>query len=295
MVNISGFTIVRHGEKFNYPYLESIQSLLPLVDEMIINVGYGEDSTLLNIQKLQATHPLGQKIRIFESDWQLDNPIKRRDGLILSEQTNLALQKCVNDWCFYLQADEVLHENDVAHFLVNEWPAIRENTQAEAVVFPYLHFYGNYNTVQKTRSAYRREVRLVRRSQGATSIGDAQSFRMPEGRKPNAVLATLRILHYGWVRPPETMKEKTAFMDTLYQAQGTGDNYRYKRFWGLEPFSGDHPAVMSDRIARQNWKWNFKESPFEWTASDLKKIPLDLVERWTGHRFFEYRSYKIIN
>ena len=42
-MRISGFTLIRNGEKFDFPYFESIRSLLPLVDEMVINVGVGDD------------------------------------------------------------------------------------------------------------------------------------------------------------------------------------------------------------------------------------------------------------
>ena len=42
-MKISGFTIVRHGVRFDYPFLESIRSLLPIVDEYVVNVGIGDD------------------------------------------------------------------------------------------------------------------------------------------------------------------------------------------------------------------------------------------------------------
>ena len=43
---VSGFTFVRNGVKFDYPVLESLRSLLPLVEELVIVVGKGEDETL---------------------------------------------------------------------------------------------------------------------------------------------------------------------------------------------------------------------------------------------------------
>src|SRR3954471_24070264 len=111
-MKISGFTLVRNGTQFDYPYLESLRSLLPLVDELIVNVGIGTDDTLERVRALARDEGQG-KIRIFESRWPLDDPEKKKSGLILSEQTNLALEKCTGDWCVYLQADEVLHEDDL--------------------------------------------------------------------------------------------------------------------------------------------------------------------------------------
>ncbi len=299
MEKISGFSLVRNGAKFDYPFLEAWRSLLPLVDELVLNVGESDDDTLLIAEKFAREEGQG-KVRIFETIWPLNDPEKKKSGLILSEQTNLALEQCSNDWCFYLQADEVLHEDDL--------PLIRKavdqaakNKDLEAVVFQYCHFYGSFNVIQETRSAYRREMRLVRKSSGARSFGDAQSFRKPDGSKLVALLSSARIFHYGWVRTPDAMKEKTVFMDQLYhgaQKPGaeephSGTNYLYKRFWGLQEYRGPHPKVMKKRIELKGWNWNLKDSPFLFTAKDTKKVALDLFERITGYRLFEFKNYTL--
>ncbi|MBC7691866.1 MAG: glycosyltransferase family 2 protein [Methylotenera sp.] len=298
---ISGFTLVRNGTQFGYPYLESLRSLLPLVDELVINVGMGDDDTWITLQKF-AEHEGQGKVRLFESEWPLNDPEKRRGGLILSEQTNLALDRCKGDWCVYLQADEILHEAD--------YPALRsafatyaDDSAVEGLLFDYVHFYGSFDVIQHSRSAYRREVRVVKKSSGARSVGDAQSFRKNDGSKLKVVHAGASIHHYGWVRPPEVMKEKTVFMDQLYHGKKaetagpvipqSGDNYRYKKIWGLRPFRGVHPQVMQKRISEKKWNWNLKDSPLEWKWSDSKKVVLDTLERITGYRFFEYRSYRL--
>ncbi|RPI01391.1 MAG: glycosyltransferase, partial [Ignavibacteriae bacterium] len=38
-MKVSGFTFVRNGVKFDYPFLESIQSLLPLCEELVVAAG----------------------------------------------------------------------------------------------------------------------------------------------------------------------------------------------------------------------------------------------------------------
>jgi hypothetical protein len=303
-MKVSGFTLVRNGARFDYPFLESMRSLLPLVDELVVNVGRGDDETQAVLGQFARDEGQG-KVRLFESDWRLDDPERKKGGLILSEQTNLALDRCTGDWCVYLQADEVLHEADT--------PGLREalmradaRPEVEGLLFDYVHFYGSFDVVQQTRSAYRREVRAIRRSSGARSVGDAQSFRKAGSEKLRVIRSGARVFHYGWVRKPEAMREKTFFMDTLYhgapsaeaQASGTphtGDNYRYKRFWGLRPFEGSHPAVMRPRIAASGWHWDLRGSPMAWDLGDAKKIALDLIERATGRRLFEYRSYRLID
>lgn len=302
-MKVSGFTILRNGVTFDYPFLESLRSLLPLVDELIINVGIGTDDTLRQIEEFARSEGQG-KISFFESHWPLDDPEKKKSGLILSEQTNLALARCTGDWLVYLQADEVFHEADAPKLRA----ALTENfllPEIEGLVFDYVHFYGSFEVVQQTRGAYRREVRAIKRGAGARSVGDAQSFRKPDGSKLQVARTSARVLHYGWVRTPEAMREKTFFMDQLYHGDPskedartrtphTGDNYRYKKIWGLLPYRGTHPAVMSDRIAKKGWHWELSSSPLVWEWKDASKILLDLVERFTGIRLFEYRSYKLI-
>jgi hypothetical protein len=51
---------------------------------------------------------------------------------------------------------------------------------------------------------------------------------------------------------------------------------------------------MHERIGRKGWTWDLQNSPLNWSWRDGKKIALDLIERATGRRFFEYRSYRVV-
>jgi len=288
--------MVRNGNLFDYPYSEALSSMAYLVDELIINVGISDDGTLATIEGLARDEP---KIRIIQNPWPLEDSSKTRGGLILSEQTNLALQECTGDWCFHLQADELLHEKDFP-IILDALSYYKENEDIEGLLFDYVHFYGSYDVIQESRSAYRREVRIIKRNSGARSVGDAQSFRKADGSKLRVVPCGAKIYHYGWVRAPHTMKDKTTFMDQLYHgtfkvkegALPTGDNYRYKKFWGLKPFKGSHSRFMKERIAQKGWNWDLASSPLVWSYKDLSKILLDCFEKLTGNRLFEYRSYE---
>ena len=39
---ISGFTFIKNGLTLGYPILESVQSIDPICDEVVINVGYDD-------------------------------------------------------------------------------------------------------------------------------------------------------------------------------------------------------------------------------------------------------------
>lgn len=299
-MKVSGFTLVRNGVEFDYPFVESIRSVLPLCDEFIVNIGISTDTTKETLEKLKSSLPPAEskKLLFFESDWPLNDPEKRKGGRILADQTNLALQRCTGDWCVYLQADEVLHEQDLA-LLKTQMQGWMTQPKIEGIVLQYVHFYGSYDVIQTSRSSYRREVRVIRNRLGIVSTGDAQSFRHANGTKLTAALSKARVFHYGWVRPQEIMKLKTGFMDTLYHpdakadAPATGSNYLYKNIVGLKPFRASHPAVMQQKVA-QTPRFDFTRAPKVFHIKDTLKVLLGWFESATGVRLFEYKNYELI-
>ena len=135
-MKVVGFTFVRNGVIYDYPFLESIHSLLPLCDEVIVAAGRSDDSTLEQIKSLQSS-----KVRIIETVW--DDSL-RTSGTILSQQTNLALDQVTGDWAIYLQADEVLHEKDYPA-IKNAMTLCQNMNEVEGFLFHYNHFYGSYD------------------------------------------------------------------------------------------------------------------------------------------------------
>ena len=51
-MKVTGFSFIRNANRYDYPILEAIKSVLPLCDEFIITVGNSEDGTLELIQTL---------------------------------------------------------------------------------------------------------------------------------------------------------------------------------------------------------------------------------------------------
>ena len=81
-MKVSGFTFVRNGVKYDYPMIESIRSILPICDEMIVAVGNSEDNTLEMI--LSINDP---KIKIIRTIW--DDTL-RKGGRVLAVETDKA-------------------------------------------------------------------------------------------------------------------------------------------------------------------------------------------------------------
>jgi hypothetical protein len=101
-MRVSGFSIIRNGVRYGYPVVEAVESILPLCDEFILNVGTSDDGTLALAKSIASP-----KLRIVEREWDMT---LRQGGQLISVETNHALNECTGDWCFYIQADEALHE-----------------------------------------------------------------------------------------------------------------------------------------------------------------------------------------
>lgn len=260
-MKISGFSIIRDGERFGYPFVESIRSILPLVDEFVLAVGKSDDRTLDLARSINSS-----KLRIIETVW--DENL-RRGGHIMAQQTNLALDHCTGDWCFYLQGDEIIHEQDhgrIAAAMRRYLPLRR----IEGLSFRYRHFYGSYQLINPL--PYRRQVRIVRRDTAVRSVGDACGFAV-NGRKLRTRRTGAKVYHYGWVREPLTMGKKTTLFSSFYSEEkpsgsinpSTADveasqPYQYQPEACI-PFRGTHPAAMHEVIAAQSWP----EPSYEYT------------------------------
>jgi glycosyltransferase involved in cell wall biosynthesis len=252
-MKISGFTICRNAVRFDYPIVEVIRSALPIVDEFIVNVGQSDDGTLDLIRSIGS-----DKIRVVESVW--DDSMKK-DGLLFSHETNIALARCAGDWALYLQADEVLHEGEHDRLL----RSLRDRVTDPEVLgftFRYLHFYGDYRSCNPW--FYHRAVRVIRNDGRVESCGDAVGFWLKADRgylqtvhrgrvKPSGAT----IYHYGWVKPPRVLLDKFRYQVARHHGDQPGaeqsrmlarDEYDFEEYDIMKNFTGTHPAVMTARV-----------------------------------------------
>jgi hypothetical protein len=255
-MKVCGFSIAYNALRYGYPIEASLRSMLPLVDELILNIGEGDDDTWNLVQSMREP-----KIRAFRSWW---DPNLRVGGYLLARQTNVALERCEGDWGIYLQADEILHEKDYP--LIRQAMKSHRNDSTEAIRFRYHHFYGSFQTIQDyPRTWYTRGIRIFKLGIGASSWGDAMDFCLRrDGREWPLRYADVDayIYHYGWSRPPEIMLAKRVNFERLYLddaslAEGSRDAGQvYPDLGNLRYFRGTHPAVMRDAVERQNWQFD---------------------------------------
>ncbi len=254
MVKISGATFGRNLIELDYPVIEAITSILPIVDEFVVNVGKSDDETLKLIQSIKDP-----KIRIIESVWD-DN--LRKDGLIFSQQADIAFSACKGEWIFHLNADEVIHEDDLPVII----KSVEENQLRKDILglmFRYYHFDGDYWSTNPWR--YRKEIRLVRNDGRVRPCGDMSGFEsvkdgvyLKGGPKDRWAFSGAYVYHYGWVRKsPKIMLERNKRLAHYYKDDEylknnftNVDEYDYAYYEILKEFRGTHPKTMQERIKK---------------------------------------------
>lgn len=294
---ISGFTFIKNGLTLGYPILESVLSIAPICDEVIINVGFEDIECTQDdgTYKYLTEHLKDPKYKFLKSWW---DPTITKSGLILSQQTNIALNACTGDYCQYIQGDECIHEDDLK-YIIEGVEQMEKDSRLDGLVFNYMHFYGNVDTYKYTRNLYRREVRLIRNHLGIKSWMDAQGFRHANDTKIHARLIKARIFHYGWARAQQVMKKKIQVFDTFYHGhdhkrhEGKKE-FEYERNWGLRKFTKTHPKVMKDWIEKNKNPIDLMALPLtlDWNVPGL--MFTDGIEALTNYRLGEYKNYRLL-
>ena len=289
-MKVSGFTFIRNAITYDYPIVEAIRSILPLCDEVVVAVGNSEDATL---QLIQSIDP---KVRIIETVW--DDTV-REGGRTLALETDKAYAAISkdSDWAFYIQGDEVMHEQ--------YYPVIqaamanyKDNPSIDGLLFNYLHFYGSYDYVGSSISWYPDEIRIIRVRKDIFSYRDAQGFRKQPNDKLNVKRIDAWMYHYGWVKPPEKMQLKQASFHKMWHddewvnehVEQVAEFDYFKNIAALKLFDGSHPAVMLPRIEQKNWSFNYDISFNREKKKDKLKRIIKRVFGWD----IRYKNFRIV-
>ena len=289
-MKIAGFTIIKNAVVNDFPIVEAIKSILPVVDEMIVLIGDSTDATIALIESIGDP-----KIKIHHSVWDKN---LRKGGVVLAVETDKAFQyiDASFDWAFYIQGDEVVHEK-YHPAIMEACHKYKSDDAVQGLLFKYKHFFGTYDYVGDSRKWYAHEVRIIRNNKKITAYRDAQGFRIGKTKLPVAAI-NASIYHYGWVKSPEQMrkkqKESSVFWHDDTQMQkiiSSPDYYDFSGFDSLEKFTDTHPIVMKERIIQKNWAIDLDISKKKFS---LKNLILYYFEKWTGIRPFDFRNYKVI-
>lgn len=285
-MRVVGCTLVANAITLDFPIVEAIQSILPLCDELLVNVGPSDDGTRELIASIADP-----RIRIIDGTWD-----RSLGSAVLAVETQRVLDQAHGDWAVYIQADEIADPAGLTALRAAMLQAEAE-PEIEGLLVDFVHFYGSTDWVARSRSWYRREVRVIRLGRDVRSVGDAQGFRVgADRRKVVARDSGVHWFHYGWARPLVALRAKRDADNALfYQGDVRRAAVAAQLPWdvGLTRFSGEHPELMRQWIADRRPRMSPGFAPRRWDLRRLSLLVSFGIERLTGWRPFEYRNYVV--
>lgn len=300
-MKISAFSYVRNGFSYGVPFIESLQSVLPLCDELVVAVGDSTDGTREAIDNLQNS-----KIKIIDTIWDEQST---KAGKIFALQANIAFQGISpdTDWVIHIQADEVLHEKDY-DLILDSIKKASKIPMIEGFLQPFLHFWGDYNNIRNSRRVHRHEIRIFKYNPNIRAYRDSQGFRTfksmehyingtEKGTKLKVAYLDAPIYHYNGVRSSENMILKINNFIYYYGQSNEileeqpEQSFNYHLIDRVTKFKGSHPAVMLKKISEYNYVFTHDSSQAIWKTKD--KI-LQPIEDLLKIRFGEYKNYILV-
>ena len=272
IMKISGFTFIRDGVRLGYPFEESIRSALPLCDEFIAAVGAGEDGTL---ERLRAMND--PRLRVIETNW---NENIRSFGFVYAQQKMIAQFNCTGDWAFYLEGDEIIHDQDVEQ-IRRALLYYLDKPEIEALAFDYFHFHGDAKHLRISPQVYRKAVRIIRNDIRSIApdglywavIKPRNLFGRRNKRRtryPNAAALNIPIYHYGNTRHERYLQRKSETVNQYWD-----DNPFWSAYGQMDPdsigeFDGTHPEIIQEWL-KEHGNPALKLDPnYQLTARDRK-------------------------
>ena len=285
-MKVSAFTFIKNGQILGYPFLQSIKSILPIVDEFIINVGMSEDNTLEVIKSISSP-----KIRIIESKW---NGSMQDRGYVYGQQKMIAQFNCTGDWAFYIEGDEVYHEDDLEQ--IRQSMEIHLNdSNVEALVFDFLHFYGNANSFLNSPGWYRSEARIIKnsiRSYAPDGLFWVVLDSNKKGRYPRAKSTGVTCYHYGWVRSEDQMNLKSSKVQKYWGGEPVKIDYTQMDQTIIQEFQGSHPEIMKDFLFKDAGIYKV-DSTYKPTRKQIKHRLMIKLEKLFGLELSK-KHYKLV-
>ena len=139
---VSGYTTVRNANRMGYPWQATVRSMLGFCDEVVVVDGGSDDDTWEELQALAEAQEDG-RLKVHQHAVSNDHPsfAYETDGKLKAT----ARSYCTGDFCWQMDADEIVHENDygkVTH-LLRAFPS-----HCDILSLPVIEYWGGDEKVR---------------------------------------------------------------------------------------------------------------------------------------------------
>lgn len=255
-MSISVVTLISRAIELQYPLQAVLRSVAPIANEILVNVDLSRDDGtydyLLNLQDKEY-----KNLSIVARRWNWDN---HQGGSELAIQSKIAVDIARGDWILYIQADEILHEDDLADI---KW--LSGQDQFDGVEFRRLYFWRDLQTIRLDWTFSL--LRMFRRGKGQV-VGDGMNCAvLSPGRIWPYDEGSPRLFHYTRVGDAEIIAARIQNLDGLFHPEelvsrggaydwGLRDFDSYSRRTrpqlvasDLAPYEGTHPTAYRQWLA----------------------------------------------
>jgi len=164
MIKISAIQPISNAVSLGYPFIEAILSVLPIVDEFLINDGGSKDKTSFYLKKLKKTFP--DKIKLFNKPfypcvfWET-----------MDECIEFLISQANGDWLVEVQGDEIWHERDISKVKQTIGKASKEGYNSIRTICHWVRF-------ERIDPYEYRNVRIVRKLENLKSYDCGDDFQI---------------------------------------------------------------------------------------------------------------------
>jgi len=142
-MKISGYTTTRNAVEMDYPFEESIKSMLAFCDEVVVaDSSDGTDSTIEVLQNLMEQN---EKLKVFHIKVPWDAP---NHGIYDGKMKAIARAKCTGDYLWQQDADEIAEVGirpKVENLINNAAPHM---DKAPIICLPVVEYWGSKDKVR---------------------------------------------------------------------------------------------------------------------------------------------------
>ena len=135
----SGYTTTYNCVSQTYPFVQSIMSMIPFCEEVVVMDGGSTDGTYEALLALAEKNP---KIAVFQNkvDWSAP-----RAALEDGQQKARARDKCTQKYCWQMDVDEIVHEDHYTkiHAIIRQFPVF-----VDLISLPVIEYWGGYEKVR---------------------------------------------------------------------------------------------------------------------------------------------------